>query len=190
MTSINPDFGFDSNTANGPISRKVTKIASFNYVYRISNPAPSGTTNVKLVPYLITAGVQQFADISGPSDCANSPEGTHCITDSTFGKYCIARAANECVAGSSRGQVFYTSKNSYDPGVCISNNSFLYAPCLYPMRPNAGWFEQIPSNTHRSRRKRGSKADHGLVLTAESLQLHELDRVAGCQVGLLRSESG
>jgi hypothetical protein len=149
VTSINPDWGFDANTSNGVVGRTVTKIGGFNYVYRISNPAPSGTTNIKLVPYLMSGGVKQFGDISGPMNCHLTPNGANCINDSTVGKYCIVynSATSDCIdnttPGYAAGQIYYTSKISYDPGACIGNSSYLYATCLYPLWPNAGWFEQI-----------------------------------------------
>ncbi len=151
VTAINIDYGNGANNVDGVFNRTVTKIASFHYVYQISNPAPSGTTNIKLVPYLLTSGVQQFVDISGPMDCRASAAGANCINDSTIGQYCIVynAATNDCIdsatPGYSKGNVYFSTKiqPATGPGSCASNNNVLAVPCFYPLWPMAGWYEQI-----------------------------------------------
>ena len=125
------------------VIRTITKVSGFQNVYRITNPAPTGVANIKLVPYLMTTGVQYFQDISGPSNCLANPSAKNCITDSSTGKYCEAYAANECVSGSTAGSFYFASKVMYDTGSCYSNNQTLFAPCLYPLWPMAGWLQQI-----------------------------------------------
>jgi hypothetical protein len=164
VTAINAESGTGGGAIDGAgISRTITKVGGFNYVYSISNPAPGGAAgaNVKIVPYLMSGGVQQFSDISGSGNCTSSPNGPTCITDSTVGNYCIAYAANECNTGSTKGQTYFTSKimwtGATDPGGCYSNNQTVFNPCLYPMWPNAGWLEQMqesPIDTNGSGTRR------------------------------------
>lgn len=64
----------------------------------------------KHFPTLTKTLLHSFADISGPGAVL-----TGTVADSY--KYCVANAANECVAGSSRGDIFFNhpSLNSEDP---------------------------------------------------------------------------
>jgi hypothetical protein len=144
VTALNIGYGNPRGQVDDSgISRTVIKVPGFDTVYQITNPAPSHTANIKLVPYLMTMGVQFFKDLSGPTNCHTDPNGPNCMTNNSIGFYCEAYAQNECVDGSNAGNFYFAATAMYQTENCYSNNQTLRVPCLYPLWPMAGWIEQI-----------------------------------------------
>ena len=142
--AINPDYGNGGNYGDGSgIGRALTYIRGTSYdpnnetsiVYKITNPAPSGSLNIKLVNYLLHASPHwYFADKSGPQSL---------LTDADIGDYCLCYNAGECRPGSSPGDAFIAMRGVYDLGQCTVNTATLSPPCLYPLWPGAGWAVQV-----------------------------------------------
>ena len=142
--AINPAYGNGGNYGDGSgIQRALTNIRGTSYdpanqtsiVYKITNPAPSNSLNIKIVNYLLHASPHwYFSDKSGPQSL---------LTDADVGRSCFAYNAGECRPGSAPGDVFLAMRGVYDPGQCTVNTATLTPPCLYPLWAGAGWAVQV-----------------------------------------------
>lgn len=136
MSRQSGNGGYGQNNTDGTDwTRTLSKVTGTCCVYKISNPAPSGVMNLKVVNYLVHASPHwYFADKSGPNSS---------ITDGDLGKKCHAFAANECVTGSAAGDTYIAMRGVWDPGRCVTNSATLSPPCLYPINTGDGWAVQI-----------------------------------------------
>lgn len=90
-----------------------------NQVYKIASACGSWD---RRQPMFVQAGPYIFSDKSGPSST---------LTDSDEGRWCHTRLAGECVATSSAGDVFASSKYYDGSTACYRNTNEAVNPCAY-----------------------------------------------------------
>ena len=125
-------FGGGGNACGGNIIGCGTLVSGQLYKYTATQPI-----NRKQQDTLATSQAQAYVDISGPSSSI-------CNTSSCAGQYCIANVVNECVSGSSIGDIYINPisttslqpfcyggevPNISYPSMCIANNT-MYATAV------------------------------------------------------------
>jgi hypothetical protein len=103
----------------------VTAVSGQTYKVAVNYAQPK----IKTLPTMAVCGMHPMVDVSGPASLINGPSAAPFT-------YCIANAADECVAGSKGGDVYANCPNYYgqnqgcagtedDRGICIAANGSL-----------------------------------------------------------------
>lgn len=117
--AMNISNGTSGNSFDGGwCSRSFVLQAGRSNVYKIGT---CGTVTLKTYPMLVYHGEHGYlTDKSGPGSV---------LSDADLGFYCVSNATNECVTGSSVGDVFVSVRPFFEFGACISNSATLGATC-------------------------------------------------------------
>ena len=109
----------------------------------ISKITPCNSTiNTKITPvYAAHQTWSYYTDMSGPGTCP----GANCWTRADKTK-CIAFAVNECVSGSSPGDIYVADSLALlrpDYTGCLTNDATMGTTCVFGLWPGMGWAVQI-----------------------------------------------
>lgn len=131
-------------TGNGPnaeddnigLSRTLVNVSGNIWRLPVAGTISGGSVNIKTTPILVhDLPWWYFKDKSGPGSVLSDP--------ADMGFSCTAYRVNECVAGSTVGQVFAVFNKTYDPGNCMANSTTNGGLCSEPFYAPAGWFSQF-----------------------------------------------
>jgi len=129
LRHYNPSGGYGSELTSGIWSQTYSLVAGTTKVYKINNPGVYG----KVVPYLSWAGRYLLKDMSGPNAA---------ITDADDWRYCVARRAGECRAGSSVNDTFVNVPRASLSTNCIVNQYSENYPCFHNGYSFGAWATQ------------------------------------------------
>lgn len=128
VRSYNPSFGNGPETGETLFGNTISLVGGRTNTYLITFPS-NQTPDPKHVGFVSWSGYHMLADKSGPGSS---------LLDADLWKFCYAYLANECITGSSAGNMYVSVPEAPVFQQCLVNAYAYNAPCISNLYP-AGW---------------------------------------------------
>lgn len=132
VRSYNPSGGASAENPENLFGNTITLMSGTSNTYLITFPV-NQIPDPKRVGFVGWAGYHALADKSGPSSR---------LGDSDLWRYCYAFTAEECVPGSTQGNMYVSIPQASVSAQCTVNSYAFNAPCISNHYPYGFWVTQ------------------------------------------------